>query len=96
MSQLEIVHLRLTGPCPGDLVKDICESIGGRRALGKVCVYKRKTIDTELAIHLRVDTDQNDSRSSELGIRLASALKEFGMVKHSVWREARFELAKTR
>ncbi len=47
--------------------------------------YSRVLIDTDFSIHLFHDSKKVDNSGSELGLRLASALKEFGLVNHSIW-----------
>lgn len=49
--------------------------------------YRRVTVETDFSIHLFHETEQIEKCGSELGLRLAAALKEFGMVNHSIWME---------
>jgi hypothetical protein len=44
-------------------------------------------IDTDFSIHLFHDSKKVEKSGSPLGLRLASALKEFGLVNHSIWIE---------
>jgi hypothetical protein len=48
-------------------------------------VYRHGTIETDVSIHLLYDSEQADIHGSALGERLASFLKEFGLVNHTVW-----------
>ncbi len=50
-------------------------------------VYSRVMVDTDFSIHLFHDSKKIDNSGSPLGLRLAAALKEFGLVNHSVWIE---------
>ncbi len=50
-------------------------------------VYSNITVETDFSIHLYNDSKITDISGSPLGQRLASALKEFGLVNHSVWTE---------
>ena len=52
-----------------------------------IMVYSRVLIDTDFSIHLFHDSTKVENSGSPLGLRLASALKEFGIVNHSIWIE---------
>ena len=49
--------------------------------------YRRAMIDNDFSIHLYHDSPKVENKGSQLGLRLASALKEFGLVNHSIWLE---------
>ena len=49
--------------------------------------FSRVMIDTDFSIHLFHDSKKVENSGSPLGLRLASALKEFGLVNHSIWIE---------
>ena len=49
--------------------------------------YNRVLIDTDFSIHLFHDSKKVENGESPLGLRIASALKEFGLVNHSTWIE---------
>ena len=49
--------------------------------------YSREMIDTDFSIHLFHNSKKVENRGSTLGLRIASALKEFGLVNHSIWIE---------
>jgi hypothetical protein len=50
-------------------------------------VYVHSGIDTDFSIHLVHESHRANINGSSLGLRLVSALKEFGLVNHSVWIE---------
>ena len=50
-------------------------------------IYSRVMIDTDFSIHLFHDSKKVESGGSRLGLRLGSALKDFGLVNHSIWIE---------
>ena len=52
-----------------------------------IIAYNRVMIDNNFSIHLTHDTMKVDSSGSQLGLCIASSLKEFGLVNHSVWVE---------
>jgi hypothetical protein len=52
-----------------------------------IMAYTRVLIDTDFSIHLFHDSNKVENSGSSLGLRLASALKEFGTINHSIWIE---------
>lgn len=88
MNRLEIIHLRLTDGLPEDLVRGILQSATtfGRRS--ELLIYRRERVATDLSIHL-VHRGPAEELPSPFGMRLASALREHGMVEHSVWTESK-------
>jgi len=50
-------------------------------------IYSRVMIDTDFSIHLFHDSKKVESGGSRLGLRIGSALKDFGLVNHSIWIE---------
>ena len=49
--------------------------------------YSRVLIDTDYSVHLFHDSKKVGNSGSPLGLRIASALKAFGLVNHSIWIE---------
>ena len=47
-------------------------------------IYSRMLLDTDFSIHLFNDTEKAEYMGSKLGLRIASALKEFGLVNHKI------------
>lgn len=87
MKRLEVIHLRWTGPCHDDILVAIRETIVGLGARSRVQMYRHAGVPTDLGIFLHHDTEQVDPQMIALGARLAAALKEMGMVEHSIWIE---------
>ncbi len=85
MKILEIVHLR-SAACPLESLGDqVTESIKAESAATEVVtLYRRDGLETDLAIHIRRAEASGDSG---LGLRLASELKAYGLVVHTVWME---------
>jgi hypothetical protein len=86
--QLEIIHLRLIDTPPPNLVKDIKKSIADQGKHINIRVYHHATISTDLGFHIHLENTKDDPSISEFSARLVSALKEYGMVEHTVWVEA--------
>ncbi len=51
--------------------------------------YSLVITDADFSIHLYHDSKEADISGRPLGLRLASALKKFGLVNHNVWVERR-------
>ena len=49
--------------------------------------YSRVMIDTDFSIHLFHDSIKVEYCGSPLGLRISSALKDYGSVNHSIWTE---------
>ena len=49
--------------------------------------YSRAMIDTDFSINISHDSKKVENGGSRLGLHLVAALKEFGLVNHSIWIE---------
>ncbi len=88
MSWLEIIHLRSSGEPLEPLSRRIQESIrtGGS---DRVTLYRRAGLETDVAVHIHYPEPPEKEGPSGLGLRLASALRAFGLVEHTLWEELR-------
>jgi len=88
MSRLEIVHLRFSGEPLDALADRIRDSIvpGGIGA-EIVTVYRRQGLETDVAVHIRHADTRGAGERSALAFHLADALRDFGLVEHTVWEE---------
>ena len=87
MKTLEIIHLRLAGQNPQTLVEVIRKSIDAEPEPMDIRIYRHTRLETDLVVHLHREVAEKSDRASDLGARLASVLREHGMVEHSVWEE---------
>lgn len=90
MNWLEIIEIRSACGCQklieSKLKNLIEESIQNTEHLN-LRVYKLATLDTGFCIQLLYYSGQKENEGSIIGINLASAMKEFGLVSHTVWLE---------
>lgn len=87
MKTLEVVHLRSSSEPIERLADRIRESLWHEgRDKGVFTIYRQDGLATDLAVHIRHDTE-GARVPSRLGLSLVSALAVYGMVKHSVWHE---------
>jgi len=87
LKQLEIIQLRLTGNTQSKLINDIRRSVLAGIKSDNVRLYFHATVPTDLSIHIHLETNTRVSQPSDLGVRLAAAMREHGMVQHTVWIE---------
>lgn len=52
-----------------------------------IYVFTRELINTDICIVLFHDSPKQKTGESATGLQLASAMREFGVVHHSVWHE---------
>jgi hypothetical protein len=88
VSTLEIVHLRGGVGATDSLSDRIRDSLReGGHSHQVVTLYRRRGLNTDVAVHLRHGGPPGIAGGSALAIHVAHALKEFGLVEHSVWEE---------
>lgn len=84
---LEIIQLRSTTESVELLAEQIKESIREPEKQDEILsIYHRKGLESDLAIHLLRRNVQTDT-PSRLSLRLVSALKAYGLVEHTIWKE---------
>lgn len=90
MKWLEVIELR-SADRNNELIEsrlnNLINEFDKKNKSQAIKVYCRVMIDTDFSIHLLNDSKNPDHGGSRLGLHLASALKAFGMVNHSVWIE---------
>jgi hypothetical protein len=88
MRRLEIIHLRSSGEPIESLADRIRESIWSEGEQAEVVtLYRRRGLETDLAVHIHHSETPGADVPSRLGLQLLSSLAVFGLVEHSVWEE---------
>lgn len=90
MKWLEIIELRSVNRNRDLLKSQLQNLINEAEQEAKkqtIKVYSRVVVDTDFSIHLFHDSKKVENSWSPLGLNLVTALKEFGLVNHSVWIE---------
>jgi hypothetical protein len=90
MKWLEIIELRSVYSNQELLeskLQKLFDQLDQERKKQEITAYTRLLIDTDFSIHLSHDSKKVEKNGSPLGLRIASALKEFGSVNHSIWIE---------
>lgn len=55
----------------------------------RVQLYRNLTVKTDWSFHVHYHSKNHTASPCPVGLRIASALKKFGLVHHSVWWENR-------
>ena len=88
MKWLEVIKLRLAGGGESlleELLRPMAEV--GQSGLVEIKTYRHAALETDLSLHLHWESENPEQNGSTLGLRLAQALKEFGLIDHSIWIE---------
>jgi hypothetical protein len=86
LSILEIVQLRSTAQPAETLSERIESSIeGADLESSSVAIYRRNGLETDLAIHIHRNDETGSGGPSDLGLRLAFELRDYGRVDHTLW-----------
>jgi hypothetical protein len=88
MKTLEVIHLRLTGHDSQELHDLVQATAAQATGLAGILVYRHARIQGDLLIHVPRSEDEEAEEPSDLGLRLASLLRLYGLVEHSVWLSA--------
>ena len=88
MKWLETITLRCAGSREKRVVLDLLQKISVvDEAAGPVGaeVYQHAVVESDLSIHIHWNSETFGRGKSSLGLRLAHALQDFGLISHSVW-----------
>lgn len=86
MKRLEIIHLRMGNTLPHGLVDEIRKLPLKQQSDTDITIYHREGLSTDLSVHVSHQAD-SEELPSPLGMTVTFALREHGMVDHSVWTE---------
>ena len=88
MIQLEIIHLRSSGEALESLTELISASIReAAEESSTLKLYRRHGLETDLAVHILSSDVAIKTGPTDLALRLASELRAYGLVEHTVWEE---------
>ena len=69
------------------LLKDLIEDIQSDSENRGVKLFQRMNLNVDFSIQLIIDSKDINGKGSNLGQRVASIMKEHGIVNHSFWKE---------
>ena len=90
MKWIELIQLRIVDSNRDFLksqLQKLIDEVNKESKMQTIKSYSRVMIDSDFSIHLFHDSKKVENSGSPLGLRLASALKEYGLVNHSIWLE---------
>jgi DNA-binding FadR family transcriptional regulator len=91
LKRLEVIHLRLAGQDPEALIQEIRDCVIRRDPKMIIRTYQHAAVETDIAIHIQMAEPSANPVDAELGVRLSTALREYGMVEHTLWMEQQGE-----
>jgi hypothetical protein len=86
MKWLEIIKVRSVEKGAG-LMEALRTPMTGEDQSGpvEVTIFRHAGLETDWSMHLHWSSPLPEQNGSTLGLRLAQAFEEFGLVHHSVW-----------
>ena len=88
MNWIEIIDLRSAGKRI-EMLKEMLlrpvEKTDHKGGLKGISLYHNASVETDISIHLQWEAEKRTPGKSDLGLRLASSLEEYGRVNHSIW-----------
>ena len=90
---LETIELRTSGQNREKLECILEKLLAGLRSNGEqeqIRVYNNRLIESDYCIHLHIQAEQSNKEGSPLGLRMVSALRDYGLVHHNIWCEMSF------
>ncbi len=94
MKWVEIITLRSPEPISRQFMDELLKGIhdsdlptGTQKHLVEISVYHHSVVETDLSIHIYWKSEAGTQDKSPLGLRFSSALRNLGLLNHSVWVE---------
>jgi hypothetical protein len=90
MKCLEIIELRkgnMDSKNLGNTLTRFLDDLNKEYENYSMRLYRHLTVETDWSFHVQYHSRNHTTSPSPVGLRIASALKEFGLVHHSVWSE---------
>lgn len=90
MNWIEVIEIRSLGNNKKKLksqIQYLLEAVEKEQPEFMMVAYYRSMPDSDFCIHITHCSKIVENEGSELGIQIASALKEYGIVNHRIWIE---------
>ena len=90
MRWVEIITLRSPTRIDAQFVDELAKQIDKSdtpKHLVEIRVYHHSVVETDLSIHIYWKSEPGSEHKSPLGLRFSSALRNLGLLNHSVWVE---------
>ncbi len=90
MKWVEIITLRSPVNIDTQFVDELLKGVGKSdtpKHLVEVRIYHHSIVETDLSIHIYWESEPGSQHKSPLGLKFSYALKDMGLLNHSVWVE---------
>ncbi len=90
MKWVEIITLRSPTSIDTQFVDELLKEIGKSdtsRHLVDIRIYHHSVVETDLSIHIYWESEPGSQHKTPLGLKFSYALKNLGLLNHSVWVE---------
>lgn len=90
MNWIEVIWVRFAGSHLKTIESKLYKlmiDVDRKGRSGRIRIYNREKIETDICIVLFHDMEKVKTGGSRLGLRFVAALKDFGLVNHTVWAE---------
>ena len=90
MKWVEIITLRSLANINAQFVGELLNEVGQSekpRHLVEIRIYRHSIVETDLSIHIYWNSKPGSQDKSPLGLKFSYALKDLGLLNHSVWLE---------
>lgn len=94
MKWIEIITLRSPTNINKQFVDELLKEVAGSDSLTdapkhlvEIKTYHHSVVETDLSIHIYWESEPGSQNKSPLGLRFSSALRNLGLLNHSVWVE---------
>ena len=95
MRSVEIITLRSPANFNTQLVDELLKEVSDSdsptdtpKHLVEIRAYRHSVVETDLSIHIYWESEPGSQNKSPLGLRFSSALRNLGLLNHSVWVES--------
>jgi hypothetical protein len=90
MKWVEIITLRSPSRIDTQFVGELLREAGksdAQQHLVEIRTYLHSVVETDLSIHIYWNSEPGSQHKTPLGLKLSYALKNLGLLNHSVWVE---------
>ena len=90
MKWVEIITLRSPSRINTQFVDELLKEAGksdAQQHLVEIRTYLHSVVETDLSIHIYWNSERGSQQKTPLGLKLSYALKNLGLLNHSVWVE---------
>ena len=90
MKWIEIITLRSPANISTQFLDELLKEVGKSdkpEDLIEIRIYHHSVVETDLSIHIHWKSETGGQHKTPLGLRFSYALKNLGLLNHSVWVE---------